>query len=93
MKSGKLKLWKKMIEKGFGWISNIYWYLDKMSCVLVFRNRQWFNKAVEQINGVWGTILRERESGYEHRAPNRRKKNPITKAAKCLLDISLLKLQ
>ena len=84
---------EKMIEKGFGWISNIYWYLDKMSCVLVFRNRQWFNKAVEQINGVWGTILRERESGYEHRAPNRRKKNPITKAAKCLLDISLLKLQ
>lgn len=91
----ELETMKKLVETdGYEWISNIYWYLDKMSCVLVFRNRKWFDKAVIQINDVWDIILKERKTGYEHRAPNRRqRKDTISKQPKCLLDISLLKLQ
>ena len=52
--------------------TTIYWYLDEMSCVLIERNRKWFATAVTQIQAVWETILLERSTGYEHRAPKKR---------------------
>lgn len=56
----------------------VYWYLDQYSCVLVRRNRDWFQAALPKIRDVWDTVLRERETGCEHRAPNKRK-NPVSK--------------
>lgn len=47
----------------------IYWYLDEYSCVLVDRNRRWFEAAKPVIEATWDTILLERANGYEHRAP------------------------
>jgi putative phage-type endonuclease len=80
-------------KDGYEWISRIYWYMDKMSCVLVFRNRKWFEKAILEINNVWQTIIKERKNGYEHRAPTKRqKKEFVPKQSKCLLDIGLLKI-
>ena len=52
--------------------TTIYWYLDEMSCVLIERNRKWFATAVTQIQSVWDTILLERSTGYDHRAPKKR---------------------
>lgn len=80
-------------EAGYQWISSIYWYLDKFSCVLVFKNKLWFDLALREINDVWSTILKERETGYEHRAPKKqvRKINEPTKN-KCLIDFTLLKM-
>ena len=67
--------------------------MDKMSCVLVFRNRKWFEKAILEINNLWQTIVNERKNGYEHRAPTKRQKKEITpKQSKCLLDIASLKI-
>lgn len=54
------------------WIRNIYWYLHQYSCVLVLRNDAWFKNAIPQIEKVWNIILRERETGFEHRAPKKR---------------------
>lgn len=54
------------------WIKNIYWYLHQYSCVLVLRNDAWFQNAIPQIEKVWNIILKERKSGYEHRAPKKR---------------------
>jgi putative phage-type endonuclease len=80
-------------EDNCRWISNIYWYLDKMSCVLVFRNRKWFEKARIEITSLWQTVLKERKTGYEHRAPVKRKKNDDSlNKSSCMLDISLLKI-
>lgn len=57
-----------------------YWKLEKLSCILVFRNREWFKNNVVQLEKVWKTIEQERITGYEHRAPNRKpKKEPATK--------------
>lgn len=50
-----------------------YWYLDELSCVLVKRNRMWFQAIVPKILETWKTIVEERETGYEHRASTRRK--------------------
>ena len=54
------------------WVRTIYWYLDEYSCVLVRRNRLWFEEAVKVLAGVWEMIEEERETGYEHRAPKRK---------------------
>lgn len=59
------------------WIKNIYWKLEKLSCVLVLRNRKWFQDNVGQIQKIWNIIEQERITGYEHRAPIRKiKKEP-----------------
>ena len=60
------------------WVRTIYWYLDEYSCVLVRRNRLWFEEAVKVLAQVWATIEEERETGYEHRAP---KKKPAAAVA------------
>lgn len=58
----------------------IYWKLEKLSCVLVLRNREWFKNNVGQLEKVWKIIEEERVTGYEHRAPNKKpKKEQISK--------------
>lgn len=56
----------------------IYWKLDKVSCVLVCRNRQWFEYAKNELKEIWSIIETERISGFEHRAPNRKTKKDAT---------------
>jgi hypothetical protein len=57
----------------------IYWYLDEFSCVLIKRNKQWFDSALVQIQDVWQIILQERITGYQHRVAKKRvKANEIT---------------
>lgn len=52
----------------------IYWKLEKLSCVLVLRNKEWFKNNIGQLEKVWKTIEQERISGYEHRAPTKKQK-------------------
>lgn len=59
---------------GFVWIRNIYWKLEEMSCVLVCRNRIWFENCVGDIADIWKIIEDERMTGYSHREPTRRVK-------------------
>jgi hypothetical protein len=60
-------------KSGNIWVRTIYWYLDEYSCVLVRRNRLWFSEAVKVLQRVWTMIEEERQTGYEHRAPMKRK--------------------
>jgi len=96
MKYREYELWRdeNMEENSCDktWIKNIYWKLDEYSCVLVLRNRKWFEDNVEQLINIWNTIERERIHGYSHRSPNKRtKNNPEELEQKCLLDLNLLK--
>jgi putative phage-type endonuclease len=88
------------------WMKTIRWRLEKMSCVLVLRNKLWFQHAIRVLDDVWQTILRERQNpdGYEHRAPKRRPAStsaasakmmqnwlkPSAPERKCLIDVSSL---
>jgi putative phage-type endonuclease len=58
----------------YTYIKFIYWKLDQMSCVLVCRNRQWFEDNIWELEELWATVVAERVSGFEHRAPNRKTK-------------------
>ena len=70
-----------------------FWKLDIVSCVLVCRNRQWFKDNINAMEDLWSIVKKERISGYEHRAPNRKqKKENAVEATKptggCLLQFN-----
>jgi putative phage-type endonuclease len=87
------------------WMKTIRWRLEKMSCVLVLRNRLWFQHAIRVLDDVWQTIVQERSNpqGCEHRAPKRRSPIAATTSSsatfmqawlssdkKCLIDMDAL---
>ena len=77
------KIVQKYESKPYNYIflKFIYWKLEKLSCVLVLRNTDWFKNNVGQLETVWKTIEQERISGYEHRAPVRKqRKEQATKS-------------
>jgi putative phage-type endonuclease len=57
----------------------IYWKLDKISCVLVQRNREWFKNNIQTLEKIWETIENERIHGSSHRAPNKKQKKDSSK--------------
>jgi putative phage-type endonuclease len=75
---------------GLTWIKNIYWKLEEVSCVLVLRNKLWFQNNIDQLAKIWNTILEERETGYAHRAPVKRVKKETTVTD--LQEICLIKM-
>jgi len=72
------EMFMKHERLGSIWVRTIYWYLDQYSCVLVRRNRLWFEEAAPVLQRLWETIEKERETGYEHRAPTKRKTASVT---------------
>ncbi len=87
----EFETWEKdILEKNthLQWVKNIYWKLEILSCVLVLRNKLWFKAAIKKLDTVWNVIEHERITGYEHRAPKKRKKSfdeKEKKQNKCLL--------
>ena len=82
--SEQIEKWEEeMLEKyqseqyDYIFLKFIYWKLDKLSCILVLRNREWFKNNIGQIEKVWKIIEEERITGYEHRAPNKKQKKDI----------------
>ena len=62
------------------YMKDIYWKLEKLSCILVLRNHEWFKNNISQLEKVWKTIEEERKTGYDHRAPNQKPKKDPPKA-------------
>lgn len=58
-----------------------WWYMDEFSCVVVPRNKGWFEFILPKLTEAWNTIIREKETGgYITRLPKKRQIKP-----KCLL--------
>jgi putative phage-type endonuclease len=56
------------------YISNIYWKLEVVSCVLVLRNNLWFKNALPYIEIFWNNLVAERDSGaYKERLSAKQK--------------------
>jgi len=70
--------WKAEHESKSDFVRFIYWKLAEISLVVVPRNRIWFAIAVERMKEVWDIILKERETGFQHRMPKRVVKPAIT---------------
>jgi len=59
----------------YTWIKNNYWRLSQISCVLVKRNTQWFQANINTLEELWNTVLVERVTGSEHRAPKKKQES------------------
>lgn len=87
------------LNNEYTWIKNLYWKLDCLSCVLIKRNKKWFNENIHFLEEIWKTIEYERIHGYEHRAPNKKNKKIENKTenndmttlsnSKCLLHVNI----
>ena len=68
----------------------IYWKMDEFSCILVLRNKLWFQEAVIKLKEVSDIIQHEKTHGYEHRAPKKRvrKSSFDISENKCLISIT-----
>jgi putative phage-type endonuclease len=107
-KRDDIEIWEnEMLEKHskLVLVQNIYWKLEEISCVLVLRNKLWFDAAKPMIENTWETILREKESGeYVKREPKRKTNKNMNapnansnsksnsnslSTTKCLIDMNL----
>jgi len=81
------------------WIKDIYWRLEDYSCILVLRNKIWFQNAISKIEDVWNIIEKEKVSGFEHRLPKKQIRtsrsnsvvddpNNMTNTSGCLINVS-----
>lgn len=61
-------------EFNYTFMKTIYWKLEYVSCVLVCRNKIWFQSNIEDMASFWDTIVKERVTGYDHRMPRAQKK-------------------
>lgn len=56
------------------YVSNIYWKLEVVSCILVLRNNLWFKNAQPYIEIFWNNLVLERDSGkYKERLSTKQK--------------------
>jgi putative phage-type endonuclease len=69
---------EQKFKREYKLVKTRYWYLDEINVMVVERNKNWFKHALPVIRGVWEMILKERESGFEHRAPKRRPKKLLS---------------
>ena len=88
----EVEMFAKHERLGSIWVRTIYWYLDQYSCVIVRRNRLWFEEAVPVLEDLWKTIEEERSNGFEHRAPSKRKAAAGTSTAESETVFKIVKL-
>lgn len=76
------------------WIKTIYWRAETISCVLVQRNKIWFELNINELKYTWSIIEKERVEGFDHRSPNKRTKKEESLSAfsggGCLININKL---
>ncbi len=74
----EFELWEEQMmtlyeeEKNMIWIKNNYWKLEQVSCVLVLRNKPWFEMNIGSLKELWDIVEKERVDGYSHRAPKQK---------------------
>ena len=88
MELEEFNIWEtQMMERhaDLTWIRNIYWKLEEYSCVLILRNKLWFDCVIYDIRDFWKVIAHERENGFEHRKAKKRTK--LSAETKCLIHL------
>ena len=102
LNSESYKAWEdneKNKNKDYEFIKRIYWKIEKISNILVLRNKLWFKNIQPLIEDFWNILVYERESGkYKERQKNKRKLQIEDEKSRsdfpvggCLIDNSLFK--
>jgi len=84
-----IRKWTEEIKTSDDWayIKTRYWWLDTFSCVLVPRNRLWFNLNVGEFQKIWDEI--QQIKGGEKPAPVKStRKIKVIKQDACVIDMT-----
>jgi putative phage-type endonuclease len=57
-----------------------YWFLERVSCIPIYRNQEWFHRARPLLEEFWNQILRYRELGLEVLRQNIQEMKDVKKA-------------
>jgi len=82
-----LKNWKINIVSEYGnddviLVNFSYWYLEEASCIPIYRNQEWFNKAKITLGEFWSKVLKYRELGIDVLKDDLQKEKDEKKLAK-----------
>ena len=69
------------------WYKTLHWQLVDVSCVLVQRNRRWFESAAPVFSAFWARVLRYRQAPAEweeYKGKRARSEGPRAAAAAAL---------
>lgn len=94
MNAEQLKIWEEETLcklNNMEYVRSVYWKLEKISCVVIPRNKLWFEDAIIIIEETWNNIVKERENGeYVKRKTNRKTRSSKDETKNvCLIDTSV----
>ncbi len=69
-------------EYGYTFMKHIYWKLEVCSCVLVLRNKKWFQHNVGEIEKIWKIIEEQRKNNITLVSNKDKEQNEDTKQIK-----------
>jgi len=95
MSDKEFEAWEREImvkNEGITWMHNIYWKLAEISCVLVLRNKTWFDAGSRILQGIKDTIEKEKSLGIPigHRRRIRRASQALHRNPLCHLSVILM---
>ncbi len=67
----ELENWKNEIQKKYEnnpkyyFSSYSHWYLDCVSCIPIYRNQEWFNSILPELENFWQDVIKYRREGLE----------------------------
>lgn len=73
---------KDLLRESHILFKKLYWYCEKYSCILVKRNRVWFDMALPKFQSIWDRILQKRQE------PESEQLKPVKKwiVKKCIVE-------
>ena len=88
-------------HKDMNFVKIVYWKLQVISCILVLRNKKWFDNVLPYIDIFWTNLEKERDSGsYKERIKKKQKLAHDDAKGKsdfpvegCLIDINSITTQ
>tara|TARA_B100000700_G_scaffold179845_1_gene198534 strand:+ start:3715 stop:5040 length:1326 start_codon:yes stop_codon:yes gene_type:complete len=65
------KIWD---DPNLDYKNTVFWKLEKYSCVLLKRNREWFNKILPDITNFWNIVQKYKKTGCDELLKKKKKK-------------------
>jgi len=78
-------------NKDLTWIKNRYWKLEIYSCVLVLRNKIWYNLIIPKLKSSWNIILENRRINKYSNTKKKKTNNESSLFKSCIITIDGIK--
>ena len=73
----------------FAYIGLSYWNLIEVSCIPIYRDKDWFSNALIKLNAFWEKILHYRKNGIDEILNKPKKKKQLKKSKQIFVDTAI----